>query len=567
MNYHDGGSATPTIIIVAVVNYPRDGKAVLSVLMRWYLVLLVEVVTIVSYVSSLALTTTKHQHQFAFVHHFSHHVYHPPRRAICRTSAKEFGCYEHTSLSKSCHNIDIIEKDTSIDEEEDTSSLQFVAKTIESFKLADLYWLESCVMARYLDSGTVDRLAFHRPTASYLLGYSINNEDFNGKKIELPFRTSRSQYVAKVLASGSTPQELLDNIQLITVDDVQLQWVIEYDTFEPLQNEALQSKKKSFSSTMLMCTVSRLFPGEPCLNPYYNEDTTTKDYIIIETKHRLYLAQKLSDKDANLRKEDSSSSTKQIAKQFKDTWSKRPFQYSGAINLDVAFVLIDILSDILHIDDATTRDKPIRLLDPTCGSGTFLSLALKAWGDQVDVEAVGIDSNIKCAEGTIRNLMHITNAAVQDEEEDNVWTLTVGTSKVIIHAKDSVQLPTFISDKFDCAVANLPWNRNTFEYNEGKNTIACTNSGILEATAATLKTGSPVIVVSGRDNEQDELGSSFNTRNCLENLGFRIVGEATIPPKGYALPSSSKKTGGMKKKGVQSRTSDCLITVAISPQR
>lgn len=533
--------------------------------MRWYLVLLVEVVTIVSYVSSsLALTTTKHQ-QFAFVHHHSHHVYHYPRRAICRTSALKFRCNKYTSILKSYHNIDIIERDTATDNEDDTSQkqLQFVAKTIESFKLADLYWLESCVMARDLDSGIVDRLAFHRPTASYLLGY--NNEDGNEKKIKLPFRIGRSQYVAKVLASGSTPQELLGNIQyIITIDDVQSQWIIEYDTFEPLQNES-QPKKKSFSSTMLMCAVSRLIPGEPCLKPCPNDEgATIKEYIIIETKHRLYLVEKF-DKDTNLRREDSS--TKQIAKQFKDAWSKRPFQYSGAINLDVAFVLIDILSDILHIDDR--RDK-IRILDPACGSGTFLALALKAWGDQVDVEAVGIDSNIKCAEGTIRNLMHIsTNAATRAEEDNNTWKLTVEESKATIHAKSSVQLPTFISDKFDCAVANLPWNRNTFEYNEGNNTIECINSGILEATAATLKPDSPLIVVSGRDDdEQDELGSSsFNTRNCLENLGFHIVGEASIPPKGFTLPSSPKKTGGKKKRGVLSRTSDCLITVAISPQR
>ena len=109
-----------------------------------------------------------------------------------------------------------------------------------------------------------------------------------------------------------------------------------------------------------------------------------------------------------------------------------------------------------------------------------------------------------------------------------------------------------------------------FEYDEGENTVECINSGILEATAATLKTGSPLIVVSGRDNDDEQGGlgsSSFSTRKCLKNLGFLIVGEASIPPKGFTLSSSSKKTGGKKKKGVQSRSSDCLITVAISPQR
>ena len=81
--------------------------------------------------------------------------------------SKSRSCYRHISILTSYQNIDIIEKDTATDEEEDTSLLQFVAKTIESFKLADLYWLESCVMARNSDGGgIVDRLAFHRPTAS-----------------------------------------------------------------------------------------------------------------------------------------------------------------------------------------------------------------------------------------------------------------------------------------------------------------------------------------------------------------------------------------------------------------
>lgn len=443
---------------------------------------------------------------------------------------------------------------------------QYIGKTVESFKLADLYWLEACVMAAESDN-IVDRLAFHLPTASYLLGCKTNHDG------ALPFRPCRFQYLAKVIALGQTPHELLSNIDRMPMKGDDKLWVLDYDTFEPLRND-MHPKKKAFSSTMLMCALSRLLPGEPLLNIMSEQkESNCATYMIIETASQLYFVQKIAyDADGS----DTSLKLQEVAvasvQQFRESWSRRPFQYSGAINLDAAFVIIDILRDILSKDGRNART--IRILDPTCGSGTFLSLALMVWGTQINVQAVGIDSNDKCATGTVQNLGHMYKNAVvyKDDENDNSWTLTFDTannttSRATIYAEDSVQLGTFISQKFDCAVANMPWNRNTFEYEGDGSTRECTNSIILEAICTVLKPGSPLVIVSGRDdNESDHVTTSFSAKGCLENLGFSILGEASIPPKGFSLPQPSKKGGiRLSKKRVQ-RSSDCIITVAVSPQ-
>ena len=61
-------------------------------------------------------------------------------------------------------------------------------------------------------------------------------------------------------------------------------------------------------------------------------------YVIVETAARLYLAQKLPSRNAGTSDGDADSnpqlySTRAIAKRFQTLWSRRPFQYSGAINL------------------------------------------------------------------------------------------------------------------------------------------------------------------------------------------------------------------------------------------
>ena len=519
--------------------------------------------------------------------------------------------------------------------------VQFIGKSTESFKLADLYWLESCVMAHCLnqqmqksaltaetEADLVERIAFHRPTASYLLSYHALPVDENGnriynseisyqiirtktgiaKNIDLPFRPCRFQYVAQVVASGQTPQELVENIhqEIAIIKSMHHSfWTLEYDIFEPLKNPLHQ---RIFTSNMLMCAISRVLPGEPSLTSAgAGKDSDEIAYIIVETSTKLYLVQKMT---CSVKENFSISNlpilhinpTLSISKHFRTAWSNRPFQYSGAINLDVAFTVVDVLRDLVkanalnHInskasaalssikDDASSYGA-IRMLDPTCGSGTFLALALMAWGDErmnKKIEFVGVDSNPKCFSGTVKNLRKlflqgaIENSLLECEESES-WTLkTDSSAKVTVYAGDSVTIvPKFTeTEKFDCAVANLPWNRNTFEFRgdaeaDTSSQEIGTNRGILESTASALRPGAPLVVVSGERQSDNEQRIRFDAKTCLKNMGFQIIGEITVPPAGFSLPKSEKKKKGNTEKDQseqnKSRSSDCVIIVAISP--
>ncbi|KAL3767294.1 hypothetical protein ACHAW5_001699 [Stephanodiscus triporus] len=530
-----------------------------------------------------------------------------------------------------------------------TRATQFVAKTVESFKLADLYWLESRVISYYgrrrsrAENGTdimsssdwswnVSQLAFHRPTASHLLCWYYNHvngsrrdngiapddtdyfidgtpgESSTVEKVILPFRPGRSQYAARILAMGQSPRQLLDDI-IVEGDStfgMTTSWTLEYDTFEPLRDNEIHPGP-SFSRTMLLCAASRAIPGEPSLTSFDNHSREGRcaSYVIIETSERLYLAQKLSHEEEgdalHERKVPLSrgfGSTHAVAGRFRSTWARRPFQYSGAIDLDAALVIVDLLMDSLRgrIESKAT----IRILDPTCGSGTFLALALMAWGDEesnANLEVTGIDSNPKCSRGTIQNLKHLFPHCTEENSplgllgDDDVrrWTLMITnsdpprstgpSSRATIYADDSCRLQSFVTgEKFDCAVANLPWNRNTFEF-QGRSDDKFANDGILWATAAALRPGSPLVVVSGghRDEKggggQTEEGGpeiSFNARERLVGMGFVVLGEASIPPRGFQLPPASGKKrnspGLLAKNGKVQRNSDCWITVAIAPK-
>ena len=200
-----------------------------------------------------------------------------------------------------------------------------------------------------------------------------------------------------------------------------------------------------------------------------------------------------------------------------------------------------------------------------------------AWGNHSKIDAIGIDSNPKCACGTATNLQHLFSQAIDENaiscsDHGNKWALTLKSdtkslSSATIYSADSAHLSTFISEEVDCVVTNLPWNRNTFEF-QGSNNNNCTNIEILKESAAVLKPGCPLVVVSGGKRSNNEAGTSFNAGKVLKDIGFCVLGEASIPPEGFILPGSGKKrysSGSVAKPEQVQRSSDCIITVAVAP--
>jgi tRNA G10 N-methylase Trm11 len=297
--------------------------------------------------------------------------------------------------------------------------------------------------------------------------------------------------------------------------------------------------------------------------------------MVIETSSQIYLTETLErdQNDQYLHQTDT--------QQFRDVWTKRPFQYSGAINLDLAITITDVLGPFLFKYD--TMPKTIRLLDPTCGSGTFLALAVSTWGELANLELVGVDSNPKCAAGTVSNLVNIFS--IGDNEVDcdlatNKCSITFPSddyfpkqSVATIVTGDSSQLEkTAFDEPFDCAVANLPWNRNTFEF-EGSDSSAgnkasshTVNTGILKSVASALKPRAPIVVISAdsMDGVNCDKGSKiFDAQTCLEDFGFEVLGLASVPPKGFVLPESKKGTGFLSKR--LKGSSHCSIVIALAP--
>lgn len=435
-------------------------------------------------------------------------------------------------------------------------SPQYVAKTTESFKLADLYWLQANVMA-YCDNSesTVQKLAFHRPTASLLLGY-------NGTSSKLPFPTNRVQYVGVVVASGVTAQDLLDSIRRTTLP-CNYKWTLDCDTFEPLAG-------RQFTSSMIMCAVSRHLSGEPVLGRDDIDDETIS-YLLLETSSKLYLIQKLpiDNQMHDIYQEN--------VNRFRQEWHRRPFQYSGAVNIEIAITIVDMLRRLVAKNGEDPKDnRSIRVLDPTCGSGTFLAAAAKLWNsndDQINsLEVVGIDSNYKCSEGSTKNLCKLFGLERASEEEDSRgkrWTLSDVDSKseipikTTIYCGDSVELlsSTSLDGEFDCVVSNLPWNRNTYEFKQG--TSNCASTEIITRIAEVVKPCKPVIVVSGSNDP----AHSFNAKRTFKSLGFDIVGEISVPPSGFCLPESTKKKSTRVSDRQTKGNSNCVVTVAIAPRQ
>jgi len=186
-------------------------------------------------------------------------------------------------------------------------------------------------------------------------------------------------------------------------------------------NEYYTAKTLSYRVAQL------LSPANAVINP----KKALVNLLLIETPKRIYLGRKhetnnndyydpLFNKNENdliLRVDENQNNDVHVL----NKWSKRPFQYSSAINPAVAMIVIDTIHDLIQEqreqqqhqhqhyyevkkkkDNQNIKLEPIFMMDPTCGSGTFLAFALYK-----GIHVSGYDINDKCISGVKENLNYM----------------------------------------------------------------------------------------------------------------------------------------------------------------
>lgn len=190
---------------------------------------------------------------------------------------------------------------------------------------------------------------------------------------------------------------------------------------------------RAFSKTTLVCSVAHAIGLQPALNPAHAKDKL----IWLDAEKRMYLLKYLKLFQSTVKTMSSAS--------FRSTWSSRPFQYSSATNTAVADVVVDLLESIIrsHRGDHEVSSKI--LLDPTCGSGTFLSLAM----DRA-FEVIGWDRNPSCIDPSEKNLLHVHG----EERVKKHVTLKVRDGSLLCEKRIDVS----------CVACNVPWGLNSANY-------------------------------------------------------------------------------------------------------
>lgn len=384
-----------------------------------------------------------------------------------------------------------------------------LAKTKESFKLSDLYLLETRLESQVRNWTNPNIIGIDRNTASYLLRIDKNASLFTGddeNDTECSKLSCLNRYdwtTKKVIATGSSGEDLVKNL-IQQCESVSIQ---NLDAFTLEYVCVGFMKDKDFTSKNLISRVAQCIPSPAALN----SKTAKTKLVLIETPNQLYLAQRqeLYSKESSVTK----------------NWSKRPYQYSSAINPTVALIIVDLLYDLTVNTSTHKRSQMISLLDATCGSGTFLAFALDK-----GMKVFGNDIKEKCIEGSAINLRYMFN----EEMVKSKTTLTVGD-----FALDNLHGD---SNLYDCAVTNLPWGQSTEIKNEND------NLKILQRIFSQLHEGAYCAVIS-KSNVDAELVS----------VGFNLMGKASIPPSEFVLPTSKKG----KKKQLQkvSGKTNCIISI------
>ena len=365
-----------------------------------------------------------------------------------------------------------------------THSLLFKSK--ETFKLAEIQNLEASLQTTCLESFPNDlqnddfalrfnltRLVVDRATGSSLFRLDLQTKDKNGHSFtnvnsnsdfgvspqsETLLRSHmlslsslrRCDWIGQVIVEGCDPHELIETLQqqdcFVSPNRERFDidgWSLDY---VKLIGEVAPKKKPSYSMKSLLCAVAHEMPSRPFLTPALAKSRL----LIVDTASECadsscYLIQCLD----NVPKIESKSLLQQ-------KWARRPFQYSSAINFEIAEMVLEILMTLCsssgRLDDDSDHSKSV-LLDPTCGSGTFLALALDK-GLYVE----GCDINPSAAEGALRNIEYLF-----DKEKVDQYANVENRDSCDPWRHDRIS-PSSETSNVSCVVANLPWVRSNAFY-------------------------------------------------------------------------------------------------------
>jgi len=364
----------------------------------------------------------------------------------------------------------------------------------------------------------------------------------------------RCDWVGQVIEEGSDAPELVENLRIrqnwslkkssaeIDVDG----WNLDYVRFVGEVTSRTRTgtgtrTKPTYTMKSLLCAVAHEIPARPVLDPSRTKtrllivDTTTggpgsSSFLVRCLDHRPRIVEK---------------SPLQLE------WAQRPFQYSSAINYEVAEMVMELL---ITLCDERQQNSQTRaggenatrvLLDPTCGSGTFLALAMDK-GFRVE----GCDINPSVAEGAIRNLERVFGkskaealAHVETRDSCDPWRNSESSSGANNNAVVS------------CVVANLPWGRNSILYVDE-------NKRILRSVRSQIIAGTPCAFITRPSDSGEDKAPSL----LFESTGFDVLGQAFVPQRDFLLPISKKTR--KKNPGAQNSDTDrdkqnqCVITIA-----
>ena len=248
-----------------------------------------------------------------------------------------------------------------------------LAKTTESFKLADLQTMEGRIQAHQDGRYTCERILLDQRTGSSILSLQLPIDMGIDAFIEsAPTSLQRCEWIGLVQVHESNVEDYLKEIESVGGSLVASPWSLDY--------LKLQAQKPTgpttYTSRSLLCCVAQRIPSpSAALNP---QDAREKLLILDLDSKELYLVKELRRLSVA---RDS---------EIRNKWSARPYKYSSAINFAIAEIAIDLLQSLLH---TTEGDRPI-LLDPTCGSGKLEGERVRPFLDMYNVYRLRILSKI-----------------------------------------------------------------------------------------------------------------------------------------------------------------------------